>query len=196
MKHNESLIVAGSIAMRAAAELVQENEGELRTRFPSFITEPVKNYRDVFAAKKVFAPEEEASARVLLPDEEETGICFGAALGYGGIFNYLWSLGEALDAGMEIDILKIPIRQETVEICEYFDIDPYYADSKGAYLLVSSDSGTTLEWLRAQDIYGARIGRLTDGRARVIHYPDHTRYLDRPQKDSMERYHSRPVTLR
>ena len=27
--------------------------------------------------------------------------------------------------GLEIDLKKIPIRQETIEICEFFDLNPY-----------------------------------------------------------------------
>ena len=38
----------------------------------------------------------------------------------GGIFGALWELAEASGVGLEIELKKIPIRQETVEICEFF----------------------------------------------------------------------------
>ena len=33
----------------------------------------------------------------------------------GGIFGALWEMAEASGVGLEIDVKKIPIRQETVE---------------------------------------------------------------------------------
>ena len=38
----------------------------------------------------------------------------------GGIFGALWEMAEASGVGLEIDLKKIPIRQETVEVCEFF----------------------------------------------------------------------------
>ena len=36
----------------------------------------------------------------------------------GGIFGALWEIGEASGTGITADLRKIPIKQETVEICE------------------------------------------------------------------------------
>lgn len=37
----------------------------------------------------------------------------------GGIFGALWEMAEASGVGLEIDLKKIPLRQETVEVCEF-----------------------------------------------------------------------------
>jgi hydrogenase expression/formation protein HypE len=34
-------------------------------------------------------------------------------------------MAEASGVGLEIDLKKIPVRQETIEICEFFGINPY-----------------------------------------------------------------------
>ena len=44
----------------------------------------------------------------------------------GGIFGALWEMAEASGVGLEIDLKKIPIRQETVEVCEFFYICSNY----------------------------------------------------------------------
>lgn len=210
MEHGRFIIVAGSIAMEAAKKLAWRNEGELRKHFPSFIIAPVKNYRDAFAENAagyegtdIAASGETEKSRYSGTDISAPGHCrkdrnfsetadFGArftarrALGTGGVLNGLWYLCENFGAGMEIDILKIPIRQETVEILEYFDVNPYYALSGGAYLLTSDEGELAAEALRGRGITAACIGVLTTGKARIIRYPDHIRYLDRPQKDSLE----------
>ena len=40
-----------------------------------------------------------------------------------------------------MEIEKIPIKQHTIEICEYFDLNPYQLMSTGA-MLIASDQGT------------------------------------------------------
>ena len=42
----------------------------------------------------------------------------------GGIYGALWELAEASGIGLVIDLKAIPIRQETVEICEYYRLNP------------------------------------------------------------------------
>ncbi len=103
-------------------------------------------------------------------------------LGAGGVLKGLWDLGEALHSGMEVDIRKIPIRQKTIEICEKYHIDPYYADATGAYLVAAYDAHG-IEWkLRAEGVECAVIGILTESKARKILYPRHVRYLDKPRQ--------------
>ena len=57
----------------------------------------------------------------------------------GGIFGALWELAEASGVGLDITLKKIPIRQETVEICEFFDINPYQLASGGSLLMAAED---------------------------------------------------------
>lgn len=169
----ESLLVTGSIALGAVRELVRQREGELLRQFPSFLVD---------------------SAAALLPEAvEEQKKLSGFSetvfpLGPGGIFNALWDTCEMYGAGAVIDIKRIPIRQETVEILEYFELNPYYADSAGASLLVAEDGAGTAFALQEAGIETAHIGFLTDGHARTIRYGEHTRYLDRPQMDELARW--------
>ena len=50
----------------------------------------------------------------------------------GGIYGALWELAEASGVGLEIDLKAIPIRQETVEVCEQFHLNPYQLISSGS----------------------------------------------------------------
>ena len=47
------------------------------------------------------------------------------AMGEGGILRALWKMAEASRVGLRADLRKIPVRQETIEICERFDLNPY-----------------------------------------------------------------------
>lgn len=106
-------------------------------------------------------------------------------MGEGGILNALWYMNEELGSGMEIDLRKIPIRQETVEILELFNVNPYYAESEGAWLLVTQDPVSVTEICRKAGLPCALIGYLTSGPARIIKNGDSVRYLDRPQEEAL-----------
>ena len=41
--------------------------------------------------------------------------------------------------GLEIDLKAIPIRQETVEVCEQFHLNPYQLISSGSMLMAAPD---------------------------------------------------------
>ena len=86
---------------------------------------------------------------------------------------------------MEIDLRKIPIRQETVEILELFNVNPYYAESEGAWLLVTQDPVSVTEICQKARLSCAVIGHLTPGPARIIRNGDSVRYLDRPQEEAL-----------
>ena len=40
------------------------------------------------------------------------------AMGEGGFLSALWKMAEASEVGLEADFRKVPIRQETIEVCE------------------------------------------------------------------------------
>ena len=37
-----------------------------------------------------------------------------------GFLSALWKMAEASEVGLEADFRKVPIRQETIEVCEIF----------------------------------------------------------------------------
>lgn len=113
---------------------------------------------------------------------KENGFCAWLPLGEEGVFGGLWNLGAYLDVGIEVQLDKIPIRQETVELCEYIDCNPYMADATGAALIVSVKGDFLAEQLLKKGIPAAVIGRVMPGRDRVIVNGEEKRFLNRSQK--------------
>ena len=103
----------------------------------------------------------------------------------GGVFGALWEMSERAGVGLHVELKKIPVRQETIEICNYFDINPYQMYGQGA-LLFGTDRGEALVTeLRAKRIPAAVIGRTTQGNDRVIRNGGEIRFLDRPAQDAL-----------
>ncbi len=103
----------------------------------------------------------------------------------GGIFGALWEMMDGAGTGMVIDLKSIPIRQETVEICEFFDLNPYQLLSGGA-LLITADKGQELvKELQKEGIPATIIGKTTAGKDRVIRNEEEERFLDLPKMDEI-----------
>ncbi|MDF2539357.1 MAG: hypothetical protein K0S76_2378 [Herbinix sp.] len=103
----------------------------------------------------------------------------------GGIFGALWEIGAASKVGLEVDLRKILLRQETVEICEYFDLNPYMLISSGCMLMVTDKANLLVDRLKAEGIPAAVIGRITEGNDRIIINQEEIRFLEPPKSDEL-----------
>lgn len=78
------------------------------------------------------------------------------------------------------------LRQETVEACEVFDLNPYRLHS--AVLLMAADSGfEAVRELERRGFEGAVIGAVKPGPARRILNGEIETFLDRPKADELEK---------
>lgn len=103
----------------------------------------------------------------------------------GGIFGALWELAEGAGTGLDVDLKRIPIRQESVEVCEQFGINPYLLMSSGSMLIAADNGPALVRALEKEGIHGAVIGRATCGNDRILRNGEEIRYLDRPQSDEL-----------
>ena len=99
-------------------------------------------------------------------------------LSRGGVFAGLWELAEQSGVGLEADVRSIPIKQETVEICNFFDINPYELISGGSLLMISDNADMLVEELRQAGIEAAAIGHCTDSNDRVLINGETRRFLE------------------
>ena len=99
----------------------------------------------------------------------------------GGILSGLWKMAEASGVGMDVDLRRIPIRQETIEVCERLDVDPYKLEAKGSVLIGTAQGDALVRELEAHGIHAAVIGYADNGNDRLLHSGEITRYLERPR---------------
>ena len=69
----------------------------------------------------------------------------------------MWELSETAHIGFEINMPQIALKQETVEICEFYRLNPYLMTSAGSYLILT-DAGEDV--IRALEEAGAQTVRL------------------------------------
>lgn len=103
----------------------------------------------------------------------------------GGLFGALWELGEASRVGIEVDIKKITLKQETVELCEFYDLNPYQLISSGVMLMVTDKANALVDELKKNGIPASVIGRITEGNDRVVMNEEEKRFLVPPKSDEL-----------
>lgn len=108
----------------------------------------------------------------------------------GGIFGALWEMGAASGVGITAYLPNIPIRQETIEICEVFDVNPYLLISSGCMLIGCEQANLLVEKLHKAGIPAAVIGRATGGNDRIVCNGDETRFLEPAGTDEIYKINS------
>lgn len=112
-------------------------------------------------------------------------IAYSRALGEGGIFGALWEMSETINTGINVDLKKIPVSQEVVEICNFYNINPYVLHSGGSMIICAYDAEKIVEDFREQGIYAEMIGKITDDNDKVIVNDEEKRFITLPQIDEI-----------
>ena len=94
-------------------------------------------------------------------------------------------MGQRGGVGLEIDLKKIPVRQETIEICEFFDLNPYKLVSGGSLLIATEDGNALVRALEQEGISSVVIGKVTDSNDRVLLNGEERRFLETTQTDEL-----------
>ena len=68
------------------------------------------------------------------------------------------------DSDFEMDLRKLPIRQETVEVCEVLGLNPYILMSSGSMLITTDDGFGLVRKLEQAGIHAAVVGKVTETR--------------------------------
>lgn len=154
------LVVAGTVGREGAAMLAAEYAKRLEERYaPSYVE----------AAKHLFDDGSMTAVEDILQEKEVVSV---HDVREGGIFAALWEMAAAANVGLSIDLKNIPIKQHTIEVCEYFNLNPYMLRSGGTLLLACANGARIVEQLKNAGVQAAVIGQTTAGNDRLIRYDD------------------------
>ncbi|WP_455015693.1 hypothetical protein [Oribacterium sinus] len=109
-------------------------------------------------------------------------------LGRGGILSGLWQLSGG---GFSFSYEKIPFLQGTIELCEHFQISPYYLYSENAYLLRLEEVEAFSELARERGIIASCIGISDEGKKRMRRDAQGESFLTKRERDSLEELFSK-----
>ncbi len=168
----QDLVVAGAIAKKGVRAAVDKKREVLEARFS-----------DLF----LWNLEQALNEKLNLTPEQMTA--FGATeweyIEEGGILAALWNLSGAYGQGMTFSLLKFPVKQEIIEVCELLDLNPYRLWSGECILMAANHGEDLVARLAEEGIRAKVIGKVEKGIARKMTGVGGTGYLERPQPDEI-----------
>lgn len=173
IKANQDIVVSKWIGLEGTARLAKEHKEELCSRYP------VRMIEEAAAYDKYLSVIPEAATAM------KSGVCGMHDVSRGGIFGALWEMASGAGVGLEIDLKKLPVKQETIEICEFFELNPYELLSGGCLIMVTEDGNGLVTALAREEIPAVIVGRTTDSNDRILYNEDEKRYLDMPKTDQI-----------
>lgn len=168
-----SVIVVKYVSMQATSLIAHAKEKELVRRFHPDIVNAAKNLiKECDAGIESGVVKNAAPALIIQMNE-------------GGLFESLWEMAERTRMGFEIDLNKVPIKQETVEICELYSLNPYELNSKGTLLIVTTHERMIFNALENIDVNAAVVGNLTHNKDKILKHNGIRSCLNRPSGNSI-----------
>lgn len=173
LTEKHQIVITGSVGLSGAYTLLREYYEKLHERYSCDFLEPVFDYPDLFSCQR------EREALKELPYA-----CFAEA-SYGGIFGALFQLVYEADMGIRVDLKRIPVCQQVIEIAEYFQINPYLLHSAGSLVIAAQNGEKLVEELRKRELKAVVAGRVTREKARIAYLENEERFLVPPRKDAL-----------
>ncbi len=175
LKPSQEIVMTKWCGQSGTARLSLRKEQELKKRYPDDFLEGAKKLREqLFIMKEM---------NVI----KEYGTCAIHHVAKGGVFGALWEFAAAGKVGLNIDLMKIPLKQETVEVCEFFDLNPYCLESVGCLLIGTDRGNDVVERLNSAGIPAVVIGKTTKNHDRIIKNGEEERYLEPPKSDEINK---------
>jgi hydrogenase maturation factor len=103
---------------------------------------------------------------------------------------------SACGTGGEFWIEKFAMKQEIIEVCEYFDLNPYMMNGQGSLLLVTNQGDYLVERFEQAGICANVIGKTTDNMDRKVMVGEEQRFLVPPKGDALNAvFYGQPIPV-
>ncbi|MCR2047283.1 AIR synthase-related protein [Acetatifactor muris] len=169
----QDIVISKWVGLEGTAYLAGRHREKLLRRYPAWFVEEAEHFGRYLS----------------IVTEAQVAVKQGATLMHdaseGGIFGALWELAERAGVGLTVDMRGLPLRQETVEVCECCGANPYELLSGGCLIMISSDGPGLTAALEMAGVPAVTVGKITDSNDRILLNGEEIRYLDRPKSDSM-----------
>lgn len=173
MKPGQDIVMVGYIALQGTVMAAEKKEAVLLKTLPQDLLDTARGFTKYLELESVL---DEYCDVIAMQQVEE-----------GGVFAALWNMAEQYQVGLTVYLKKIPVRQETIEICEVLDLNPYELLSGGCVLLAADNGNDVICKLEGKGIPVVFIGKVTDSNDRIILNGENCRYINRPEPDEVRK---------
>lgn len=170
-KPGQDLIMTKWIGLEGTVALVGEKLTQLQTRYPLQLLEQAADFEKYLSVIPEAATAMKSGATAMHVVRE------------GGIFGALWEFAQSSGVGLVVDLKRIPVKQEAIEVSEFFDINPYELLSGGSLLIAADHGNEVVSALQQQGIHATIIGKCNDSNDRVVVNGEEKRFLEPAKHD-------------
>ena len=167
------VVMAGSIAVGGTSILSRLYKEKLSEKYSAKFVRDCIDIEQVIDIRKY--------AEIAL----NNGADYLHAVTDAGAFGAIWEIASMADIGISVDVKRIPVWQETIEVAEFFGVNPYVIDGTGALIIICRDGEKIAKELTDMGALAAVIGTITEGRDRVVLNEGEERYLEPPRGDEL-----------
>jgi hydrogenase maturation factor len=176
-KAGDGIILTKTAGIEGTAILASDRKDKLKTMRSSALKKAQEFFTKISVTKEALTAYHSGGVHAMHDPTE------------GGVAGGLHEMADASNLGFRISEGKIPIAEETLQICDAFDIDPLYLIASGS-LLISADKKLTKNILRSlkdKEIPATVIGEfLPSPKERIITRKEGTEEkLARPVSDHL-----------
>lgn len=172
-KAGQDIVLLKWVGLEGTFRVMREKEEELAKRFvPTFLNQIRSLESEIFSEKEMKVA-------------KDFGVSAMHQITSGGILAALWEMSEASGVGIEVDLKKMSIKQETVEVCEYCHLNPYQLTSAGSILIMTDRGEELVAKYESMGVQASLLGKATADAARVILGGEEKRFLERPATDEL-----------
>lgn len=166
VKNGDDIVMTKYTGLYGTNYLIDNCYEDLNKRF-------AKSYIDGFdKSKELLSIVKEAEISAL-----DANVKYMHDVSRGGVYNALWQLGSRISKGIKVNHFDIPINQETIEFCEYYNLNPYMLEGTGSLLVVSADGNALVDRLAEAGIEAVVIGQVTDSNEKYVDTGTEKRFL-------------------
>lgn len=168
----DDIILTKTAGVEGTAIIATEKEEELKQKVSEDLLKRAQNFiQDISVVKEgLIAAQWGVSA---MHDVTE-----------GGVLGALWEIAEASQVGVELYRDEVPVAEETLTLCSYYQIDPLKLISSGSMIITSKNGHFLVEELIKQGIKATVIGKVTEAERYILSAEGRT-IIEEPQADEL-----------
>ncbi len=186
-KQGFSIIMTGFIALEGTAKLAGKFADKIDEKYPARLCKAAAGFgKGAFESdhkKALETVKEHLVSCNAVPGEG----AFFLEVREGGFLTALYELALESGVGFELDLRKVPILQETVEICNLLEVNPYHLYSGECLIIMAPEGGRLADKLIGAGVNAVIVGSTTDKKAHILHNDGTESHLNRPEPDELER---------
>lgn len=170
------VLVTKYIGIIGTAILARERREELLKKLPEWLVDEAACFDEDYNTNPV--------TEVGLSMEH--GAIYAKEYTEFGIFEALFQMSKELKTGLRIDIKSIPVKQETVEVCEIIGVNPYALFSGNSAVVVTKDGQEMKEFLESMNIPAQIVAQTADNNDKIVVNDEECGFLQHIRKDELK----------